>query len=288
MDQTERYQRVVTFVKQKGPSFPIDIASLLGSDSIIAAALLSEMASKNHIKKSNRRIGDSLLYYIGGQEEDVRRRLSETFNENEKRLIQKFETSKILSPQELEPMERYIINDLRDFIIPLVVTYKGTDISFFKFHSVFDNEIHALLEKKIKPTEKLEIPKIPEISKKQISQKTVVSQKSETIKKPDIRSDIREKTLQIISKLRGKILNEKVIRKDREIDFIVEMTDLGTKHMFKMRNKKTITDKDISLAFAQVMEKKLPMVLLVTGKLSKKAQKYREASCGDLVKVVEI
>jgi hypothetical protein len=288
MDQTERYQRIVTFVKQKGPSFPIDIANLLGSDSIIAAALLSEMVSKNYVKKSNRRIGDSLLYYTDGQGENVRRRLFETLDENEKRLVQKFETSKILSPQELEPMERYIINDLRDFIIPLVVTYKGTDISFFKFHSILDNEIHALLEKKIKPTEKSETPKIPEISKRQVSQKTIVPKKQQPIKKPDIRSDVREKALQTISKLRGRILNEKVIRKDREMDFLVEMTDIGTKHMFKVRNKKTITDKDISLAFAQVMEKKLPMVLLVTGNLSKKAQKYKDDSCGDLIKIVNI
>jgi hypothetical protein len=36
------------------------------------------------------------------------------------------------------------------------------------------------------------------------------------------------------------------------------------------------------------MEKKLPMVLLVTGNLSKKAQKYKDDSCGDLIKIVNI
>jgi len=76
-----------------------------------------------------------------------------------------------------------------------------------------------------------------------------------------------------------KIVNEKAIRKQKECDLIVEVpSHIGALlYYVKYKDKKTISNADLSLASAEGQQKKLPVIFLSTGKLSKKTEDYVES-----------
>ena len=65
-----------------------------------------------------------------------------------------------------------------------------------------------------------------------------------------------------------------VIRKKSEIDFIIKVPSVvGTLDYYcKAKNKKRVSDGDLSAAFVQGQLKKLPVLMVITGELTKKAQ----------------
>lgn len=289
MNQEDRYKSVTMFIQQNGPALPIDITQVIGKDSMISNAFLSEMTSKGLVKRSNRQIGNSLLYFLPGQEGIVRKRLSETLNNNERALIQKFERERVIFNNELEPMERYLMNRLLDFLVPINITFQGEKLLCYKTAVLDDQELHSIIERKLKlfQPEQTQTFKEPVKTIKQEIPKRTITKKTKKPKK-DITDQLLEKAVSVISSMGGNVIGKEVVSKNREIDVTAQMGSTGTRYLFKIRNKKTLTEKDLSLAFAQVMDKKKPIILLVTGTLSKAAQKFKEKSCGELVKVIEI
>ena len=70
------------------------------------------------------------------------------------------------------------------------------------------------------------------------------------------------------------ILESKIIRKNAEIDLILKIPSaVGNLEFYcKSKNKKNLSDADLSSAIVQGQLKKLPTLLLTTGELSKKAK----------------
>ena len=75
-----------------------------------------------------------------------------------------------------------------------------------------------------------------------------------------------------------KIYEEKIVKKNKEMNFVAEVpSQIGLlKYFVKCKDKKNISDADLSLAFGEGQQKKLPVLFLTGGKLSKKAEKYIE------------
>tara|TARA_Y100000294_G_C8567813_1_gene341570 strand:- start:3260 stop:4237 length:978 start_codon:yes stop_codon:yes gene_type:complete len=69
------------------------------------------------------------------------------------------------------------------------------------------------------------------------------------------------------------------IKKNSEIDFVAELqTTIGNvKYFCKSKNKKRISDGDLSSAFMQAQSKGLPLLFLSKGELTKKAKEIMEA-----------
>ncbi len=77
-----------------------------------------------------------------------------------------------------------------------------------------------------------------------------------------------------LNKLSANIRETKIIKKNKELDLVIEMSSsLGkTPYFCKAYNKKAINEADISMAFMQGEIKKFPVLILTNGKLTKRAQ----------------
>ena len=67
-DAQKLKERMVSFLRMRGPTLPVHIAKDAGLTILFASAFLSELISDNRIKMSNMRIGSSPLYFLQGQE----------------------------------------------------------------------------------------------------------------------------------------------------------------------------------------------------------------------------
>ena len=81
------------------------------------------------------------------------------------------------------------------------------------------------------------------------------------------------KTNSFFSRNKINKVDEKEIKKNLEMDFIVELeTSIGkAKYFCKSKNRKKISESDLSTAMIQAQSKGLPLIFITTGKISKKA-----------------
>ncbi len=72
------------------------------------------------------------------------------------------------------------------------------------------------------------------------------------------------------------VIEHSIVRKKSEIDFIIKIPSVvgELEYYCKAKNKKTINDSDLSSAVVQGQFKKLPVLFLTTGELSKKAKEF--------------
>ena len=61
-------QKVISTIRMNGPVIPSKIAKALGTDIIMASAVLSELTSSKKVKISKLKVGGSPVYYLTGQE----------------------------------------------------------------------------------------------------------------------------------------------------------------------------------------------------------------------------
>jgi hypothetical protein len=86
-----------------------------------------------------------------------------------------------------------------------------------------------------------------------------------------------------------KAIDEKIIRKNSDIEFIIKMpTAVGTVEYFcKAKNKKKCSDGDLSSAYLKGQTKKLPTLFLTTGEVAKKSkQKLNTEFKGMVIKEI--
>ena len=71
-----------------------------------------------------------------------------------------------------------------------------------------------------------------------------------------------------------KVISNEIVKKNSEIDFIVEIPSVvgNLQYYCKAKNKKRINDSDLSNAFVKGQFKKLPVLVISPGELSGKAQ----------------
>ena len=61
-------EKILSFVKLKGPVLPVQINKETGRDSFFSGAILSELAGSKEVKISNAKVGGSPVYFVEGQE----------------------------------------------------------------------------------------------------------------------------------------------------------------------------------------------------------------------------
>src|SRR3989344_4034900 len=249
-------EKALSFVRSNGPVLPLQIAKHLSTNTIFAGAILSELISAKHIFVTHATIGSSPLYYIKGQEEKLGPSLYNYLKQKEKQAYDKIKESKIIRESEAEPWQRVAMRDLKDFCFPLTVTIDQEKIEiFWKFYLVSEEEAKNLISSMLKKEEPIE--PIKEIVK------------DKALEKDKFYNYIKE----FCSKNNIRISEELVISKNKEFDFTAKIpSNIGLiTYYIKAKNKKSINDGDISLAFSESQLRKLPCLFLTTGKLNKKA-----------------
>lgn len=279
-DQTE--QQILNNVRMSGPVLPLQIAKAIGKDLLFSGAILSQLVSKKMISISYAKIGGSPVYYFKGQEPKLSM-LYSNLPLKEKEAYNLLKEKKILMDSKQEPSIRVALRNLKDFASPFKANIGEKEELFWKWYVATDNEINALFgnkeeqEKIAKPEVKVEKPEIKTIEKPKKEEKKVEQKKIEIKQKRlEVEDDFLKNISAYLETNKIEVLEEQIIKKKKEIDMVVKVpSNMGELYYFvAARNKKNVSDGDVSLAYHKGQEKKLPVLFLSPGKLSKKAEGY--------------
>ena len=305
--------RIISFLQVKGPSLPVHIAKEIGQDSVMASAHLSEMASQKKIAISNLKVGGSPLYYLPGQENRLQS-FVHNLHEREQEAVTLLREGVVLEDTKAIPVVRAALRSLRDFAIPLQVTSQGTTKLFWKWYLADDTTTRAKIEALLKPVQPapairkeqatplrkdtaakkpeemaeqktLPTPIVPRSAvPKPAAQKPKEAAPQQTLQEPlpekPKGSDLfLAKILEYFSSEKIKVMEQIVIRNGKEYDFVISMPSAVGQLLYyvKARNKKSITDGDLASAHIQGQMKKLPVLILTPGQLTKKAKEIQMA-----------
>ncbi len=289
----DNQEKVIHTIRIRGPVIPAQISKVIGTDILIASAMLSELVSKNVLKISHVKFGSTPLYYLPGQESRLQD-FAKNLHEKEKRAYDLLMQKKILRDKITEPVVRVALRNIKDFAVPLQVKINDNVEIFWNWYLITNEEAAGI----IKGMVKLDKPKEP---KKEIkpAQETIIKKEQEKpreeqkeIKKEEVKERLPEKEekktfvdktaedafLNEIKKFLEKnnieLVEEKIVKKKSDLDLVVEVPSAvgSLTYYCKAKSKKRISDSDLSSAFVQGQLKKLPVLFLIKGDLTKKAK----------------
>jgi len=255
----ELSEKIVDFVKRNGPSLPVQLSKEIGGNLLFAGAIMSELVRSRKLKISSLKVGGSPVYYVEGQELKLQD-YSKYLNEKEREIFGILKEKKVLQDNKLEPWQRVAIREIKDFAQMLKT---NTGEIFWKWYLTDLNDVEKIIKGAVIKEKKEEekIVKSPKVPETQVKLKENIS--LEFIKEYFIKKNI-------------KVLEEKMIKKNKEMDYRIDIpSEVGNiKFFVKFKDKKNISDSDLILARSQSM--RLPVLFLSKGKLSKKAKDYIE------------
>lgn len=302
--------QVVRVAATKGPVLPVQVVKELGGSTMLAGALLSQLVYQKRLRVSNLKIGGSPLYYVKGQEHKLQD-YYKYLNEKDKKTFDLLKQKKILKDSEQEPLVRVSLRNIKDFAIPLEVTFDQEKEIFWKWYLLNEDDARDMIRDYLKVGEKEsaqnrlkegeEIKKIEENKKPEIEKHLQDFSPSDTVRYEEgKKEESKERGEQeqedapedkeigewgardafgkkIINFLKNKgiiIKNFEVKRKNSDADLhLVIPSAVGEMEYYcKAKNKKKVNDSDVSSAYVQGQLKKLPAILLTTGDLTKKAK----------------
>ncbi len=310
--------KIIDFVKMKGPVLPIHISKLIGTDTVMASAHLAELTATKKMKISAIKVGGSPLYYLAGQEAMLLKYTS-NLNDKELKALDLLKENKILRDSEQAPVIRVALREIKDFAMPLNVKYSDTSEIFWKWFLVSDEEAGKIIKSKLDVVEKegkIDVKEDAKIQpqaeiKKDAQQKEIPSEKKAEEKPMEkVQQQLKEtmeKTLQEKAKIRKlkeslkedefmknimkffeknkiSIINTEIIKKNLEVDFVIEIPSVmgNLQYYCKAKNKKRISDSDLSNAYVKGQFKKLPVIVLSPGELSAKANEMIKKELNNL------
>lgn len=170
-------EKIISFIRLRGPSLPVHIAKETGLSILFASAFLSDLYGEKVIGISNLKVGSSPLYFIPGQETQLEN-FSKYLKSKEKEAFLLLKEKKFLADSELQPAIRVALREIKDFAIPF---RKDEDI-YWRYFTVpeenFNLEEKPKIEEKVEivgveqetemPAEKMEVQEIAVIEEKKI------------------------------------------------------------------------------------------------------------------------
>jgi len=307
----EKEAKAKQMVEFGGPLLLMDVAKKLGVESYLAGAIISTLAGRGDIKQSFRKIGASPIYFSKGQEQRVRDMLFKGLNDLEKKALDRIRELKVAFQDDLYPQERYLMNDLKDFVSQIKVKDGDIELNCWRHYSVSDEEFEERVGSKIQglkslaeipaETEKLKLPEpveeIAEPVKDRPEAEDRGAPQAEPVLKEDIRKPVKSSRIdefehKVLSMLKEKNLDfsgRQVLEKN-EVNYNSEIeTSLGSqKVLLKILNRKRVTENELSRIYIEAMEKKTPFVVYIPKKITKKAEAFLEKKLGNIVSVVVI
>jgi len=298
---------VLKVVQMKGPCIPNDVRKELGGENLIIGAILSELSSEGKVKVTNTKVGGTPAYYCSGAEPRLINMIK-YLNEKDRGTAEILKQKKVLKDSELTPLLRVSLRNIKDFARPLEVSVKGQKEIYWKWFLTPTQEAEQLIFKKVKPAfkpeikapepapvpiakkeEKIEAPKPVVEPKKEIKEekkereiKPKEEKKEETQKELGISVEEIEREKDVFFKKVWEyfktndiqIIDYKIIRKKSEIEFTIAVPSrIGSQEYYcKAKGKAKVNDGDLSTVYVQGQAKKLPVIFITTGELTKKAK----------------
>ena len=285
----------MAFVRSNGPLIPRTVAKEFKLDTTFAGAYLSELVGDKSILVSSTKIGGSPTYYTSEHVEKLQE-LFKYLSDKDRKTYKLLQQKKILRDKEQPPLVRACLRALKDFAIPLQVNIQPGPELFWKWYLLTKEEAEPIVkrmleqpkvkEEKQEVTEpkveqqKLEEKKVPEPKeeKKAPKEHKAEVQKKEVSKKiPKKHTETANEFLALVTKhfahTKIEVVHSEIIKKS-EIDFLIKVPSMVGKleYYCKAKKKKKCNEGDLSSAFVTGQTKKLPVLFITTGELTKKAQ----------------
>ena len=267
--------KIIEFIKENGPSLPVQVVSKIGGDSFIANAYLSELVESKSLLQSSEKIGSVPLYYLAGQEKLMEKKIKDlNFTVKTARTFQKKKTketpeldakrddfNKRLKKIEAEESQRKetkksALEKARE-LIKRTVERSRVEVPRLIERPRLKFEIQ-------KPIERPKVEKLVEIPKPTI-------EKREFEKAPSFSKN----ALDFLEGLNVDILKSEKI-KDNSGAFIIRApSSVGPlKFYVKLWSKKRLNKSDIAESYALALEKRMPVIILTNGTVAKTTRKY--------------
>lgn len=292
-------QRILSLARSE-PVLPTQVAKNLGIDSLMAGAMLSEMVSKGIIKVSSLKVGGSPVYYAPEAASKLLD-FTSSLNEKDQRTVKLLESERVLRESDQDPLVRVSLKNVKDFALPLTVSYDGKEELFYKWFLLSDADAEKRIRDVLEPKSAPDVQKgAPEESSLEPAPEPLKSGPDKPVPEPRTsepkagRPDSRPKKVigeiapVVESFFRNNdiyVVERNVVRKD-DVEYVVELpSPVGSLAYFcKVKGKKRVNDSDLSSAYVQGQLKKLPILFLIQGDLTKAAQELLPKLKGMVVK----
>jgi hypothetical protein len=265
-------EKILSILREKGPSLPVHIANGTGLSILFSSAFLSELFSEKKIQISDMKVGSSPVYFLPEQK-NMLENFSHHLGNKEKEAFNLLKEKKILKDKEQEPAIRVALRSIKDFAIP---STRGEEIfwRYFIFHE---------------PESKIETP-VPEKEKYKLEQKVekIPEKKSGENYEEEEKSDLKELVLKFLEEKNIKLIEETENRK-RDFAGIGRMeTEIGEMEILIVgKDKKKVSEKDLIKLSEIGIENKKIILFISTGEIDKKAKDFfRE--CKNLIRFFKI
>jgi len=294
--------QVIRVVATKGPVIPIQVSKELGGNTMFAGALLSQLVGQKKVFVSSLKVGGSPVYYVKEQIHRLQD-FAKYLNEKDRRTYELLRQSRILRDNEQPALVRVSLRNIKDFAIPLDVTFGDEKEIFWKWYLLNEEDARALIKQNLNIDEKEREEKKESKSEEKKEEKEVETllanfvpeekeiPKQETIVVPEAKEEKKEQRQEIRQKLPSKddfldeitiflngkgiiIKNFEIKKKSSEIDLtlLVPSAVGQIEYYCKAKDKKKVSDSDVSSAYVQAQLKKLPAMLLSKGEMTKGAK----------------
>lgn len=272
-------ERILSTIRYKGPSLPVQIAKSLGISPLFASVFLSELRAEGKLKVSDMRVGSSALFFLPGQENQLEN-FTKFLNDREKEAFELLKMSLVLQDDQQTPVIRVALRAIKDFAVPMKVGVNGVEKVFWKYFTLtqndFENVVTETVEGKTKKTNVL-----PEEKKETAAPVSDVSNIAEVkkvvVEKPALKSGTNFGEL-LRDYLSGKDIEimEVFVEKKKEFEAKVRVDIPFGKQEFYLvaKDKKGVSDKDLQLVWSKAHSKKLPALFISPGELNKKGKEH--------------
>jgi len=151
-------KKILAFIHSKGPILPVQLASEIKQDIIIAGAVLSDLVKSKRILISNTKIGGSPVYYVKEQKFKLQD-LYKYLNEKDKRAYDMLKQKMVLRDIMLTPLLRVSLRNIKDFAKPVEVTVGTTKEIFWRWYLTAPEEAEAMIKAFFKKPEPKKVKK---------------------------------------------------------------------------------------------------------------------------------
>lgn len=277
----EKKSKIMSLIKLKGPCLPVQLSREIGLSILFTSAILSEMASDKSLKISNLKVGGSPLYFLPSQEAMLEK-FSNHLPLMEKEAFELLKKKSLLDDEKIQPAHRVALRNIKDFAIPMKATTEKGERIFWRIYSFPKEraieEIRRLVYKtKSKPADDKGKQEQKESREDDEKKESIKRGKEDKKKEKAKETGFAKRVYNYLQTNKIELLEEKELKKRNIMLRVNVNSDIGRFEMLVIaKDKKTVSDSDLKLALSQGQSSKLPVLLLATGKLSKKAVKETE------------
>ncbi len=284
-DTSDIKERIITFLRIRGPSLPVHIAKEIEMSILFTSAFLSELISERRIKISNMKVGSSSLHFLEGQEHRLEGFASQFLKSKEKEAFETIKQNRILKDSEQEPAIRVALRAIKDFAIP----FKRNDEIYWRYFLVPESEL--IIAPKIESVAPVEEVKVAPLSdtlgifskeekieaEKQSEKQEKTTAKKKSRKKPSQKKNEQffEKVKEFLNQKKIKILSIEGVSKS---ELVLKINSNEKVFVLFAYNKRKLNDNDIIKAGKKASELNLKCMILSLGEPLKKLTSLIEAA----------